>query len=95
VEAVLWFLEIPIPKLVMILERIGEMDIKKAVSGFLDVNLVGAGNIGWLTCRSLVGNSDCVWRRKTGIGLLLECSLQVLHDHGPDASLATGTTRRR
>jgi hypothetical protein len=42
--------------------------------------------------RSLVGNSDCVWRRKTGIGLLLECSLRVLHDHGLDASLATGTT---
>jgi hypothetical protein len=31
VEAVLWFLGIPIPKLVMVLEKVGEMDGKKAI----------------------------------------------------------------
>jgi hypothetical protein len=41
VQAVLWFLGIPIPKLVILLGEVGEMDGKKAI-GFLDANLVDA-----------------------------------------------------
>ena len=45
--------------------------------------------------RFLAGSSDCVRCRKTDVGSLVECSLYILHAHGADTSLATGTTQRR